>query len=169
MRPFTKLRRCHTLFLLEESGELSGILEFETVGYFRDIHAAAGKQFLCLQEFLLQLILGGRYACIFFEHTAEPGVAEPQAGSYFFRCQRVFHLLFHQDAGFVDLIHNVGIREGVVSSFIIVRFASVSSVEESILFELLSDDEEELLNTYKELSVQNKKLLKAYLDGLCKR
>ena len=32
--------------------------------------------------------------------------------------------------------------------------------------ELLSDDEEELLNTYKELSVQNKKLLKAYLDGL---
>jgi hypothetical protein len=35
--------------------------------------------------------------------------------------------------------------------------------------ELLSDDEEELLNTYKELSVQNKKLLKAYLDGLCKR
>ena len=30
--------------------------------------------------------------------------------------------------------------------------------------ELLSDDEEELLNTYKELSVQNKKLLKAYLD-----
>ena len=45
------------------------------------------------------MILGGRYACIFFEHTAEPGVAEPQAGSYFFRCQRVFHLLFHQDAG----------------------------------------------------------------------
>lgn len=35
--------------------------------------------------------------------------------------------------------------------------------------ELLSDDEEELLNTYEELSVQNKKLLKAYLDGLCKR
>ena len=35
--------------------------------------------------------------------------------------------------------------------------------------ELLSDDEEELLNTYKELSVQNKKLLKAYLDVLCKR
>ena len=45
---FTKLRRCHALFLLEEGGELSGILEFETVGYFRDIHAAAGKQFLCL-------------------------------------------------------------------------------------------------------------------------
>lgn len=35
--------------------------------------------------------------------------------------------------------------------------------------EILSNDEEELLNTYKELSVQNKKLLKAYLDGLCKR
>ena len=40
---------------------------------------------------------------------------------------------------------------------------------EKIRNELLSDDEEELLNTYKELSVQNKKLLKAYLDGLCKR
>lgn len=32
--------------------------------------------------------------------------------------------------------------------------------------ESLSDDEEELLNIYKELSVENKKLLKAYLDGL---
>ncbi len=119
MRPFAKLRRRHPLFLLEEGGKLSGILEFEAVGYFRDIHTAAGKQFLCLQEFLLQLVLGGRYACIFFEHTAELAVTEPQAGGYFFRRQRVFHLFFHQYARFVDLIHYIGIRKGVVSSFVI--------------------------------------------------
>lgn len=121
MRPFAKHRRGDALFLFEESGELPGIFELEAVGYFRNIEVAAGEQFLCFQEFLLQLVLGGRDACIFFEHAAEPGVTEAQAGRDFFRRQRVFHLLFHQDARLVDLIHHVGIREGIVSSFIIDR------------------------------------------------
>lgn len=44
--PFPELGRGDAFFLLEEGGELPGILEFQAIGYFRDIQAAAGQQLL---------------------------------------------------------------------------------------------------------------------------
>lgn len=51
--PFPELGRGDAFFFLEEGGELPGILEFQAVGYFRDVQVAAGQQFLGFQQFLL--------------------------------------------------------------------------------------------------------------------
>ena len=53
MCPFPELRGGDAFFLFEEGGELSGILEFEAVGYFRYVQAAAGQKFFRFQQLLL--------------------------------------------------------------------------------------------------------------------
>ena len=114
MATLPKLRGRHILSPTEKGGELAGILKLKRISDLRNRKLRGGQQFLRTQQALLCLVLGRRRAGIFLEHTAKPGVTQPQTHRNVLRTQRILHMLLHQEPRLIDLLHHIGVGESVV-------------------------------------------------------